>query len=233
MKKIRFCSFIASLGLLLACDGEFVKNELAIFLSVPENNEPCLDGEKIDEKLNITFEWSIDGSPNDLVIQLDKLNDDKKVIDPLAQQKIPITLEETSKAIPVDRGSWYQWQIIGNNGDLPSDIYTFFSEGPPSINRVPLPAQINLRRNSNSQVEFDWTQTPDLDNDRLVFDVSFGQTTAANIELRSNLESPERISLSPIVARESYYIKVITTEIRSNNTEGNKATALLKITVND
>jgi hypothetical protein len=233
MKKIYIYSFIFFISLLIACDGEFVKNDLAIFLSSPENNEPCLDGEKLGEKLSIPFKWSIEGSPDNLIIQLDKLNDDKVIIDPQKQQQIPITLEETSKDIPVDPGSWYQWQIIGNNGELPSDAYTFFSEGPPSVNQVPLPAQIRISRNSNAQVEFDWTQTPDLDNDRLVFDVSFGQTTAANIELRNNLESPEKILLSPIEARESYYIKVVTKEVRTNNAEGNKATALRKITVND
>lgn len=232
MKKIHICSFITMLALLLACDGEFVKNELAIFLSFPENNEPCLDGKKLGDKLSIPFEWSIEGSPDNLIIQLDKLNDDKVVIDPENQQQIPITLQDTTKNLIVDQGSWYQWQIIGNNGDLPSDVYTFFSEGPPSTNQVPLPAQIIITRNSNSQVQFNWTQTPDEDNDRLVFDVFFGETEDTSIPLRSSLESPEEISLTPIEAGKTYYIKIITKEIRADNTEGNRAITLFKVTVN-
>ncbi|RRQ49898.1 hypothetical protein DZC72_04750 [Maribacter algicola] len=223
---------MALVSLLLACDGEFVKNDLAIFLTSPKNDAPCLDGEKVGEKLDIPVEWTIEGLPNNLIIYVDKLDDNKEIIDISNQQQIPIAVEETSKKITVDPGSWYQWQIIGNEGNLKSDVYTFFSEGPPSPNQVPLPAQIQITRNSNSQVQFNWTQTPDLDNDRLVFDVFFGETEDTSIPLRENLESPEEISLSPIEADKTYYIKVITKEIRSDNTVGNRAIALLKVAVN-
>lgn len=232
MRKIHVCSFITMLCLILACDGEFVKDELAIFLSFPKNNEPCLDGEKLDEKLSIPFKWSFEGLPNNLSIQLDKLDSNKEIINQSEQVHIPISVEEISKDIVVDPGSWYQWQILGNDGTLRSDIYTFYSQGPPSINHAPLPAQINIIRNNNTQVEFNWTQTPDPDNDRLVFDVSFGETQEASLPLASELGEPTEISLSPIQANKTYYIKVVTKEIRSDNTSGNKSIALLKVVVN-
>lgn len=215
----------------MGCDGGFEKNDRAIFLKSPLDNTPCLEGESDGLLVRIPFEWSIDGEPENIQLLIDELDSNKKVLNPDEQRKLDLNQEQTEGNVPLDFGKWYQWQVIGDGGNVTSEKYTFYSEGFPSENRAPFPAEIEIRQSDEGKLLFTWRAPVDPNNDRLVYDAFFGETRETPSVIKTNMLEPEILEVpNPIIGKE-YYLKIITKEVFEDNSFGNSSIALVKIIV--
>lgn len=231
MKKHILKLILISTVLFTACDGEFEKSDLAIFLKSPQDNTTCLEGTRDGSQVKIPFEWSLDGNPNNIQILIDELDSNKKVIEPTNQKVQIIENEQTKATIKLDYGKWYQWQIIGNEGTLESNTFSFYSEGEPQLNRAPFPAEIDIIENSQGVVRFTWKVTTDPDNDRLLYDAFSGLTTDTSTEIKTGMIEPENLTLPNPEIGSEYYIKIVSKEVYDDNSIGNSSSALIKVIV--
>ncbi len=231
MKKQLLKYMLALIVLLTSCDGGFEKTDRAIFLKAPIDKAPCLEGEKEGSLVKIPFEWSIDGDLESIQLLVDELDSNKEILDPEEQLKFDIDLNLTKGEFPVGLGKWYQWQIISSDGAVESRKFTFYSEGPPDINRAPFPAEIEIIKSNEGQLSFTWSVPLDPNNDRLLYDAFFGTTRETPSEIKSNMLEPEVLEVSNPEIGTEYYIKVISKEVFQNNTIGNSSIALVKVIV--
>ncbi|MDO1513067.1 hypothetical protein Q2T41_10405 [Maribacter confluentis] len=224
------CILILSL-FSIGCTGEFVKDKRAIFLKAPLDNTPCLEGESDGLLVNIPFEWSVDGDNENLMLLIDELDSNKKILDSERQKIIDLNKDQTSENVFLDFGKWYQWQITAGNGSVKSEVFTFYSEGFPSINRAPFPAEITIRQRNEGKLIFTWIAPIDPNNDRLVYDAFFGETRETPSEIKSNMLEPEVLEVPNPKIGSEYYLKIVSKEVFEDNSFGNASIALIKVLV--
>jgi hypothetical protein len=213
--------------------GKFEETNESIILSKPINEAPC-EGFKFEDELEVNFEWTLKGDYTSLTLQINELDEFKKIIGPDNQIIVTVDGSKLQEPVKVKYGKWYQWKVFRENPKLESETFTFFSEGEPFINNAPYPVAIKIVQNSSGIVQFTWLEPKDDGdgiNERMVYSASFGTTVEAVTTIESNMNAPKTLTLEPVTINEEYYIKVIAQEYDTDNNPGNSSVSLIKIKV--
>ncbi len=219
--------------LFFSCDGDFVADESGIFLSFPTNNEPCYEGNKIGEKINIPFEWILNGENlNDLQIEINELDATKNLIESSETITSNIINTQLRDTISLDYGKWYQWKIVSTSTEIKSKVFTFYSEGEPEENAAPFPAEINIISNNGGNLLFTWQEPFDKENNDLLYDVFFGKNQNPETKIRIDESDPVEVLEENLEVNVEYYIKVVSKENLSGNSIGNSSVSIKKIKIN-
>lgn len=182
--------------------------ELGAFnLVFPDNNLVCTEGNDVGtDEVSIEFQWS--KSDNAVTYNLQITNQGTGGV-------INTSSTTLEKAVTLPKNTQFSWIVTAVLGEKTkaSPQWNFYSEGIAVENYAPFPANISVTDNENGTVQIDWPST-DLDDDIESYDIYLG--TDSEPELILDDVTYTSLTAQPIEYNTEYYLKVVTTDSRSN-----------------
>lgn len=204
--------------LLVSCSGESTPSDpSAPSLIAPANNEPCLDGESInDSQSSVTFSWTAATDAVSYDVEVEELLVNTKNTYSAATNNLDITL---NKALP------YRWKVIANGqpGTTPSESesWKFYLAGNGAVNYAPFPPELLTPRSASTisvadgVIPVSWNCT-DMEGDIASFEVYLDTTDASTVAtVVTYFGETTEIEL-PAEKGFTYYWKVIAIDADNN-----------------
>jgi hypothetical protein len=129
-------------------------------------------------------------------------------------------------AVTILRGTPYSWYVVSKSASTSataqSDTWKFYNSGVGIINYPPFPAAIiepifsQIITTSNSMITLTWSGS-DTDGDIAGYDIYFGTTSTPPL-FRTNYTNMS-LGNVPVVAKTTYYWKVITKDTQGNTSD--------------
>jgi hypothetical protein len=138
--------------------------------------------------------------------------------DTVLGEQLSETVTTSSLELNLEPGTQYIWSVTvtDNSGNSKkSNQFSFYTEGLATQNHVPFPAEVAISDNGDGTANLFW-ESLDLDDDIDFYQVFFSSDNPPNELFR---ETDEISSTQPIVAGETFYLKVKTVDENGNFSE--------------
>lgn len=187
-------------------------------LSLPNNNEACINGTIISPILSsIVFKWTASKNVESYDLTIKNLETNAIITQTTTALELPVSLS---------RNTPYSWFVTAKSSKTSttaqSDIWKFYNAGEALSSYAPFPAEMVTPKMAQrvspiaGKITLDWTGS-DVDNDISNYDIYFGTTISPTL-LKSNLM--ESILPDIVVnASSTYYWKVITRDNKGNTSD--------------
>lgn len=176
-------------------------------LSSPVNNAPCED---VNTAGQVTFQWNTAANAEKYDLNITNLNTNT------VSSQTDIT--GTSKAVTLNRGIPYSWQVIAKNkgtSTTASDTWRFYLAGDGAVNYAPFPAAALTPTPGatvvpiEGKVKISW-ESGDADGDSLTYTLYADTVDGAQSPVASNMSANS--FFLPVQPKSVYYWRVLTSD---------------------
>lgn len=186
-------------------------------LIAPANNEPCLDGESInDSQSTVTFSWTAASDATAYDVEVEQLLLGTKQTYVASTNELGITL---NKAVP------YRWKVIANGepGTTPSESesWKFYLAGNGAVNYAPFPPELMNPRSASTisvlegLISLSWN-CEDIEDDITSYEVYMDTVDATSLVRVVDYEGQTTEIAVEAEAGNTYYWKVIAIDAENN-----------------
>lgn len=187
---------------------------MAAVLSVPANDEVCLNGKSINElQSEVKFMWEASGNIDSYDLVLKNLK--------TGQSSIYNTTLETQN-VTLNKGEPYSWYVLSKADKVKeaaqSATWKFYLAGDGIVSYAPFPAELaapemgSSLANSNGTVDLSWKGS-DIDNDITGYEILFGTVDPPLTTLGT---TSDEVMKATVAFGHIYYWQVITKDEKGN-----------------
>ena len=217
-KYILFIFVLINTMIFVSCSDEKTPSDPTVpVLIAPANNEPCLDGESLnDSQSSVNFSWTVSDNAVSYDVEVENLLINSKTNYPSTTNSLDVAL---NKSIP------YRWKVIANGepGTLSSEseLWKFYLAGNGVINYAPFPPELLTPRSASTinivdgEIPLSWSCT-DMENDIDSFEIYLDTVDASSVvTLVSYIAETTEIQIQ-VEAGNTYYWKVVAIDSNQN-----------------